>query len=169
MASQASQAPEKCSFCQEIDNAIAKKTPITAFISSDFLVKPPFKNLIHKDCECGRMFMNPPKDLPTLKVAMLKVLPSNPVELKRNACGCLIYTDPKPCMLWNTFNCCKKCSKAIEMEKTIQERDKTQPFAILVECSCHFVQSVISVSTENDDEQVAEQVAEQIAEQISEN
>jgi hypothetical protein len=150
-----SQVSDKCSFCQEIDCAIEKKTPIEAFISRDFMVKSPFKKLIHKDCECGRMFMDPPKDLTTLKVAMLKILSPN-----RNPCECPIDLDLKPCMRMNTFNCCGKCSKAIEMKMKIQKEEK--PFAILVECSCHFmepvqpVQSVISVLTENNAEQISE-------------
>ena len=152
-----SQALGKCSFCKEIDCAIEKKTTIKAFVSSDFMVKSQFKNLIHKDCECGRMFMNPPKDLTTLKVAMLKVLSTNP--LRRNVCGCLIDPELSLCQRMNPFNCCRKCSKAIEMEKAIQERDKTQTFAIVVQCSCHFmepVKTVIPISTENIAEQIAD-------------
>ena len=159
MTSHASQASDKCSFCKEIDCAIEKKTTIKAFISSDFMVKPQFKNLIHKDCECGRMFMNPPKDLTTLKVAILKSLSSNPLErFQRNACGCLIDPELNLCQRMNTFNCCGKCSKANEMKMKIQNEQK--PFAILVECSCHFMQpvqpvkAVIPVLTENVDEQI---------------
>ena len=147
-----SQASCKCSFCKkianDIKNAMAQKTPMTAFILSDFVVKPPFVNLIHNSCECGGMFIIPPQDLAALKVAMLKILSPN-----RNPCGCPIDLDIKPCMRMNTFNCCGKCSKAIEKEKAIQERDMTKPFAIVLECSCHFketVQPVISVEAEQD-------------------
>ena len=96
--------------------------------------------------------INPPQDLTTLKFA---VLSRNPLEnLESNACGCFIDPELSLCQRMNTFNCCKKCSKAIEMEKAIQERDKTKPFAIVVECSCHFketVQPVISVEAEQGD------------------
>ena len=82
--------------------------------------------------------MSPPQDLEALKVVMLKILTPNPLE--RNACGCFIDPELSLCQRMNPFNCCKKCSKAIE--KAIQERDKTQPFAIVVECSCHFKETV---------------------------
>jgi hypothetical protein len=155
----ASQACVKCSFCKkiadDIKKAIAQKTHIKAFILSDFVVKPPFENPIHKDCECGRMFMCPPQDLTTLKIAMLKILTPNPLE--RNACGCLIDRELRLCQRMNTFNCCGKCSKAIEMKMKIQMEQK--PFAIIVECSCHFmepVKAVIPVSIKNVDEQIAD-------------
>ena len=143
-ASQASQECDKCSFCKkiadDIKNAIIEKTHLKAFILSDFVVKPPFENPIHKDCECGRMFMSPPQDLEALKVVMLKILTPNPLE--RNACGCFIDPELSLCQRMNPFNCCGKCSKAIEKEKAIQERDMTKPFAIVVECSCHFKETV---------------------------
>ena len=95
--------------------------------------------------------MNTPHDLSTLKFA---VLSRNPLEdLERNTCGCLIDPEISLCQHMNTLNCCGKCSKAIEKEKAIQERDKTKPFAIVLECSCHFketIQPVISVEAEQD-------------------
>lgn len=99
--------------------------------------------------------MSPPQDFEALKVVMLKILSVNPLE--RNACGCFIDPELNLCQRMNPFNCCGKCSKAIEKEKAIQERDKTQAFAIVLECSCHFketvqpIQPVISVEAEQCD------------------
>ena len=150
-----SQLSVDCSFCKKIENAKKNGECLEALKLSDFVAKPQFENLIYKDCVCGRLNMNPPKDFSNQKVAMLKILTANtPNSFDINTCGCKIDPDLSLCQRMNTFNCCKKCSKAIEMEKAIQERDKTKPFAIVVECSCHFketvqpVQPVISVEAE---------------------
>jgi len=148
-----SQPREDCSFCKKIENAKKNKTQLYALNLSHFVAKPQFENLIHKDCECGRLSVNPSKDFPNLKVLVAQsIKPFKHIEY--NACGCKIDTNLSLCQRMNPFNCCGKCSKAIEKEKAIQERDMTKPFAIVLECSCHFketvepVQPVISVEAE---------------------
>ena len=57
-------------------------------------------------------------------------------NLHRNPCGCWFSLGRTLCQQMNPYNCCGKCSEAIEMEKERQQRDKTKLYAILVRCSC---------------------------------
>ena len=145
-----------CTFCVKLKEIIAYSKengiPIQALYSTDFVEKPQFEgSLIYKNCECGRMCIKKTQNLGNLQFLKL--------TQQFNPCGCKIYEDS---ISWsirtNPLNCCGKCKKAIEMKKAIEERDRKEPFAIVVECSCHYVyvEPVLSVKqTEEVDEPVA--------------